>query len=144
MPMRPCSGWIRAISPMAMPQLPWMDGMSKRSLQQADGKTWMWGKPSWAELGKWIWGMCRGLMTETLWIVSRSRRGNVQPASCVYRLDSTLDCFFLFEVSNYTCFSKKVGTWLRTLIIPTVDLQILVFLSLHPPFFVCVCTCFAS
>ena len=28
----------------------------------------------------------------------------------------TLDCFFLLEVSDYTCFSKKkshVGTWLR-------------------------------
>ena len=93
MPMRPCSGWIRAISPMAMPQLPWVDGMNQRSLQQADGKTWMWGKPSWAELGKWIWGMCRGLMTETLWIVSRSRRGNVQPASCVFWLLTVFSCW---------------------------------------------------
>lgn len=54
----------------------------------------------------------------------------------------TLDCFFLLEVSNYTCFSKKEPCWhmapaSRNLIIPTDS-------SLHPPFFVCVCTCFAS
>lgn len=119
MPMRPWSGWIRAISPMAMPQLPWMDGMSQRSLQQADGKTWMSGKPSWAEPGKLIWGMCRGLMTETLWIVSRSRRGNVQPASCVFWLLTVFSCL-KFLTTRASPKKSHVGTWLRNLIIPTV------------------------
>ena len=121
MQMRPCSGWIRAISPMAMPQLPWVDGMSQKSLQQADGKTWMSGKPSWAELGKWIWGMCRGLMTETLWIVSRSRRGNVQPASCVFWLLTVFSCWKFLTIRASP---KKEPCWhmapaSRNLITPT-------------------------
>lgn len=140
MPMRPWSGWIR-VSPMAMPQLPWMDGMSQRSLQQADGKTWMWGKPSWAELGKWIGGMCRGLMTETLWIVSRSRRGNVQPASCVFWLLTVFSCWKFLTIraspkkSHVGTWLRLAGIWLYLQILPCIPRFLFVFAHVLPPKF---------
>ncbi len=136
MPMRPWSGRIRAISPMVMPQMPWMDGMSQRSLQQADGKTWMWGKPSWAELGKWI-GWCVVDWWRKLWIVSRSRRsvgGTSKSQVVCFDMFVHWGFFLVLKFLTRSAFAEKknVGTWLRNLII---YLQILVFLSLHPPFF---------
>ena len=102
------------------------------------------GKPSWAELGKWI-GWCVVDWWRKLWIVSRSRRsvgGTSKSQVVCFGMFVHWGFFLVLKFLTRSAFAEKkyVGTWLWNLITYR-------FLCSSPcilPSFGCVCVYFAS